>query len=63
MTPAGEVGDVEEANARFYRAFESLDPVLVTNLFERTGGRWLMVHHHASHVFSADAPTPPEEPL
>jgi len=142
MTLADEVGDVDEANARFYRAFESLElaqmeavwakgghvkcihpgwallvgwdavrasweaifkntaeirfsltdvsarvagdlawvtctenilaqvggslsvtSVLATNLFERTGGRWLMVHHHASHVFSADAPTPPEEPL
>ncbi len=134
MTPAEEVRAVEEANARFYRAFESLDlaemeavwardgpvqcvhpgwallvgweavrasweaifkntveirfsltdvsarvagnfawvtctenilsqaggkisvtAVLATNLFERSGGRWLMVHHHASHVFAAEA--------
>jgi ketosteroid isomerase-like protein len=24
--------------------------VLATNLYERTDGRWLMVHHHGSHV-------------
>ena len=24
--------------------------VLATNVFERDGERWLMVHHHASHV-------------
>lgn len=24
--------------------------VLATNLFERLDGRWLMVHHHGSHV-------------
>ncbi len=140
MTPEDELREVEEANARFYRAFEGLDlaemeavwarrehvkcihpgwpllvgweavrasweaifkntaeirfslsdvsvrvdsnlawvtctenilsqvggkisvtAVLATNLFEQTGGRWLMVHHHASHIFSG--PAPPEEPL
>jgi ketosteroid isomerase-like protein len=24
--------------------------LLATNVFERRGGQWLMVHHHASHV-------------
>ena len=24
--------------------------VLATNLYERVNGRWLMVHHHGSHV-------------
>jgi ketosteroid isomerase-like protein len=32
--------------------------VLATNLFERRGGRWLMIHHHASHVFAARAAEP-----
>lgn len=140
MNPADQVREVEAANARFYRAFESLDldemeavwakgehvkcihpgwallggwdavrasweaifkntaeirfsltdvavhvdgnlawvtctenilsqvrgnisvtSVLATNLFERTGGRWLMIHHHASHIFSGEAPAPPED--
>lgn len=39
----------------------SVTSVLATNLFERSGGRWLMIHHHASHIFSADTPGPPEE--
>jgi len=25
--------------------------VLATNLFERDGDRWRMIHHHASHIF------------
>ncbi|MFQ5572509.1 MAG: nuclear transport factor 2 family protein [Rhodothermales bacterium] len=33
----------------------SVTSVLATNLFERTEGRWLMVHHHASHVLSREA--------
>jgi ketosteroid isomerase-like protein len=135
MTPADEVAEVEEANARFYRAFESLDIVqmdqvwchadyvgcvhpgwgllegweavrqsweaifkdgremrfsiaevrprvdgnlawvtctesilseargqiavtslLATNVFERRGGEWLVVHHHASHILTGEAP-------
>ena len=24
--------------------------ILATNVFERDGGAWRMVHHHASHV-------------
>jgi ketosteroid isomerase-like protein len=27
--------------------------VLATNVFERVGGRWRLVHHHASHVLAA----------
>jgi ketosteroid isomerase-like protein len=29
--------------------------VLTTNLFERTGAGWLMIHHHASHVMMPPA--------
>lgn len=140
MTPADDVGEVEEANARFYRAFESLDlaemeavwakgehvkcihpgwtllegweavrasweaifkntaeirfsltdvsvrvaadlawvtctenilsrvrgnisvtSILATNLFERSEGRWLMIHHHASHIVSGEPPAPRED--
>jgi len=32
--------------------------VLATNLFERDGDRWRMIHHHASHIFGAPAPAP-----
>lgn len=140
MSPTDDVREVEEANARFYRAFESLDiaemetvwakgdhvkcihpgwallegwdavrasweaifrsteetrftltnvsvrvdanlgwvtctenilaqvgekvsvtSVLATNLFERSGDRWLMIHHHASHVFTGEAEARVEE--
>jgi len=27
--------------------------LLSTNIYEKTNGRWQMVHHHASHVFSS----------
>ena len=30
--------------------------VLATNLFERAADGWRLVHHHASHVFSAAPP-------
>jgi len=30
----------------------SVTAILATNLFERDGDRWRMVHHHASHVLS-----------
>jgi len=33
----------------------SVTSVLATNLFERIGGHWLMIHHHASHVFASEA--------
>lgn len=36
----------------------SVTSVLATNLFERQGDAWLMIHHHASHVFTPD--TSPE---
>jgi ketosteroid isomerase-like protein len=136
MNPDDEVAEVEEANARFYRAFESLDlaemdrvwahgehvrcihpgwcmldgweavrqsweaifrgsqemrfsvgsvqaraagdvawvtctesilsdtrgnltvtTLLATNVFERRGSDWLMVHHHASHVLTPEPPS------
>src|SRR5215813_312986 len=90
MTPDASPRDraeVEEANQRFYRAFESLDlsemdaiwahgdhvacvhpgwrrlhgwedvrrswaAIFATNVFERSGARWLLVHHHASHILA-----------
>ena len=136
MTPDDETAEVEEANARFYRAFESMDlaemeqvwshgdyvrcvhpgwsmlsgwdivrqswealfkdsremrfslsevaarvdgnvawvtctenilseaggnisvtSVLATNVFERQGGEWRLVLHHASHILTGE-PTP-----
>jgi ketosteroid isomerase-like protein len=27
--------------------------ILATNVFERRGGEWLLVHHHASHVLAS----------
>jgi SnoaL-like protein len=32
---------------------------LATNLFERVGDQWRMIHHHASHIF-APAEGPPD---
>jgi ketosteroid isomerase-like protein len=34
----------------------SVTALLATNLFERRGDAWLMIHHHASHVFSSESP-------
>ena len=34
----------------------SVTSVLATNIFERSGGEWLMVHHHASHILAGDRP-------
>jgi ketosteroid isomerase-like protein len=31
--------------------------LLATNLFERRGGEWLMVHHHASHILTGGSPS------
>ncbi len=31
--------------------------LLATNLFERRGGDWLMVHHHASHILTGGQPS------
>ena len=28
--------------------------LLATNMFEREGDRWLMIHHHASHVLMSE---------
>lgn len=39
----------------------SVTSVLATNLFEWTDGRWLLIHHHASHIFSSGAPAAPED--
>ena len=33
----------------------SVTSVLATNIFERSGGEWMMVHHHASHILTGDA--------
>ncbi len=30
----------------------SASSILATNLFERQDGRWLMIHHHGSHVLT-----------
>ena len=30
----------------------SVTAILATNLFERDGGGWRMIHHHASHVLT-----------
>ena len=30
--------------------------LLATNVFERQGGEWLIIHHHASHVVAGRAP-------
>ncbi|MCI0546826.1 MAG: nuclear transport factor 2 family protein [Candidatus Rokubacteria bacterium] len=30
--------------------------VLATNVFERRGREWLLVHHHASHILTAGPP-------
>lgn len=35
--------------------------VLATNIFERHGTEWLLIHHHASHVFSGEPPPDSEE--
>jgi ketosteroid isomerase-like protein len=32
----------------------SVTSVLATNIFERSGSDWLMVHHHASHILTGD---------
>lgn len=35
--------------------------VLTTNIFEQRDGQWLMIHHHASHVFSERTESEPPE--
>jgi hypothetical protein len=39
----------------------SATSVLATNLFERTGSEWRMVHHHASHVLMPTSGASPGE--
>jgi len=34
----------------------SVTSVLATNIFERTEGEWLLVHHHASHILAGEPP-------
>jgi len=34
----------------------SVTAILATNLFERDGAGWRLVHHHASHVLSGGGP-------
>jgi ketosteroid isomerase-like protein len=41
---------IEEITSR-HADEEHTSQVLATNLFERRGGKWLMVHHHASPIF------------
>ena len=32
----------------------SVTSVLATNIFERSGEEWLLIHHHASHILAGD---------
>ena len=34
----------------------SVTAILATNVFERRGGDWRIVHHHASHILAAPGP-------
>jgi ketosteroid isomerase-like protein len=36
--------------------------VLATNIYEKNDGRWLMIHHHGSPVFSRTAVQEPSKP-
>jgi ketosteroid isomerase-like protein len=36
----------------------AITAILATNLFERRAGRWLLVHHHASHILTSPDPGP-----
>ena len=36
----------------------AITAILATNVFERRAGRWLMVHHHASHILAPQDPGP-----
>jgi ketosteroid isomerase-like protein len=36
----------------------AITAILATNVFERRAGRWLMVHHHASHILAPRDPAP-----
>lgn len=49
---AGEIGWVTctENILSEIRGRVSVTSVLATNIYERDGDQWLLVHHHASHV-------------
>jgi len=36
----------------------SVTSLLATNVFERAGEDWRLVHHHASHILAPPAPPP-----
>ena len=36
----------------------AITAILATNVFERRGERWLLVHHHASHILASRDPGP-----
>ncbi|HEY7139648.1 MAG TPA: nuclear transport factor 2 family protein [Methylomirabilota bacterium] len=36
----------------------SITAILATNVFERRADRWLLVHHHASHILAPRDPEP-----
>lgn len=36
--------------------------ILATNLFERQGDDWLLVHHHASHILGPSVPAAEQTP-
>lgn len=33
-------------------AEQTVTPIHATNIFEKINDRWLMIHHHASHIFN-----------
>ena len=39
----------------------AITAILATNVFERRAGRWLLVHHHASHILAPQDPDPEPE--
>ena len=43
---------------RAIRGSLSITAILATNVFERRAARWLLVHHHASHILAPQDPGP-----
>jgi ketosteroid isomerase-like protein len=39
----------------------SVTSALATNLYERRGEAWLLIHHHASHILAPEAPREPDD--